>query len=177
MTPEKRRWALGDAKRACRMIAEGATYDQVAAAFPGRSRAAVRYVLRRERRDPEAGSQAPAYVGSPRPRVDWWGADHDRRLVEGRAMGRTFREMAPEFGVSESYLSTRARRLLADSLTDPAPTPAASPEGPAGPPPHDPMEGRSPEEGRHGLGPGHPVSWGIICAGTTLEGIPYPRGR
>lgn len=100
----------------------------------------------------------PLHAGSFRtasPTV--WTAAADARLRRLRAEGRTWAEIAADLGVSRDMATERGRRIGARRPpADHAPTPASG--DPARPP----------------LPPGHPVSWGLLTRGTTLEGVPYP---
>jgi hypothetical protein len=97
-----------------------------------------------------------------------WTEVADSRLTRMRGEGASLRAMAAAFGLSRSAIAERASRL---GLVLPTRAPdVAKPTPP------------NPELQRDPLPAGHPISWGLITAGTCLEGTPYvvptqPRTR
>jgi hypothetical protein len=90
-------------------------------------------------------------------RVTWTNLADDR-LACLRGDGASIRTLATTFGLSRSTIAMRAVRLglvlptklAAPAKTDPAPDPTRDP-----------------------LPAGHPISWGLLTAGTSLEGAAY----
>ena len=93
-----------------------------------------------------------------------WTPEQDAKLFALRTEGRTWEDIEVELGRKRTVCFERLRGLIAlqKSLEPPKPPPAPQPK---------PIN-------RVGLGsqplpPGHPVSWNIITAGTSLAGTPY----
>ena len=84
-----------------------------------------------------------------------WTDPRDTQLRRLRAEGSTWDEIAASLRISRWSAIERGRRLNAQK---PTPAPAA------------PMI----DLGRDPLPAGHSRSWGILVAGTVLEGSPYP---
>jgi hypothetical protein len=87
-----------------------------------------------------------------------WTNQADAQLIHLRGEGASIRTLATTFSLSRSTIAMRAVRLglvlptklAAPAKTDPTPDPARDP-----------------------LPAGHPISWGLITAGTALEGAAY----
>ncbi len=97
-----------------------------------------------------------------------WTPIADQRLTRLRTEGASMRFIAKAFGLSRSSITERARRLGLNIPTKPVLLPK--------PPKAETDPGREP------LPAGHQISWGLITAGTCLEGAPYTppsphRGR
>ncbi len=85
-----------------------------------------------------------------------WTSRLDERLLQLRAVGLTWDAMAAELGCSRNSVIERGRRLGARRIVmKPARVVPESRDRPPRP-------------------PGHPACWGLITAGTLLEGEPYP---
>ncbi len=84
-----------------------------------------------------------------------WTPARDAQLRRLRAEGEIWEAVAGELGVSRSIAIERGRRIGAPR---PPPEPRPIPEDPA----RDPLPA------------GHPRSWGVLTAGTVLEGSAYP---
>jgi len=82
----------------------------------------------------------------------------DSRLVRLRDEGASIRSLAIAFGLSRTAIAVRAGRLGLALPTKP-PVPA--------------IIGPAPDLARDPLPAGHPISWGLITAGTALEGAAY----
>jgi hypothetical protein len=93
-----------------------------------------------------------------------WTQAADQRLIRLRQEGKSFRFMAKAFGLGRTTITERVRRLGLDIPATPGPQPRA-PQPRASQPEAD--DARAP------LAAGHPISWGLITAGTCLEGSPY----
>jgi hypothetical protein len=87
-----------------------------------------------------------------------WTNQADARLVRLRGEGASIRNLATAFGLSRSAIAVRAGRLGLALPSKPAP-PAKT--GPA------------PDLTRDPLPAGHPISWDLLTAGTSLEGAAY----
>jgi hypothetical protein len=88
-----------------------------------------------------------------------WTAAQDRALLEMRAAGRTWDACGWALGVSRNAVIGRVDRLKHRGAVFYAP------------PPPTPTPVR---EDRPALCAGHPLSWGLLTAGTVLEGAAYP---
>jgi hypothetical protein len=84
-----------------------------------------------------------------------WTPEVDARLLSLRALGLAWAMIGQELHIGRTAARERGRRLGARRL------PRARLPAPA-------MEDRPP------LPPGHPACWGLITAGTVLEGEAYP---
>jgi hypothetical protein len=84
-----------------------------------------------------------------------WSAALDDQLKALRAAGLTWDAVAQEMALGRNTVLERGRRIGARKLPPPMPESLEAADRPARP-------------------PGHPVSWGLITAGTVLEGQPYP---
>lgn len=83
--------------------------------------------------------------------------DHlDGRLLALRAGGCTWDEAALALGLGRNTVVERGRRLGARKLPKQAPAIVL-----------EPLD-------RPALPPGHPNSWGLLTAGTVLDGAAYP---
>jgi hypothetical protein len=96
-----------------------------------------------------------------------WTAQADQRLAKMREQGASLRCMARAFGLSRSVVTARARAIGLEIPTKPELLPR---------PAYELSDNRDP------LPAGHPISWGLITQGTSLEGNPYTppqpvRGR
>ncbi len=96
-----------------------------------------------------------------------WTQQADQRLAKMREQGASLRCMARAFGLSRSVITARARTIGLEIPNRPMPAPKPAAELP---------------ENRDPLPAGHPISWGLITKGTSLEGSPYTppppvRGR
>jgi len=83
-----------------------------------------------------------------------WTDAQDTRLRQMRAAGATWDVIAAVFWIAPATARDRGYRLGV-----PAPVPVL----PSWQPPGD----------RPALAAGHPVTWGLLTAGTCLEGAPY----
>lgn len=97
-----------------------------------------------------------------------WTPVADQRLLKYRQDGESMRSIARAFGLSRTTVTDRARAL---GLEIPAKPRAA-----------DKPAVVMTDHQRDPLPPGHPISWGLLIAGTSLEGNPYtppqpPRAR
>jgi len=84
-----------------------------------------------------------------------WSEPRDARLRRLRAEGRSWDAIAAELGISRNAAIERGRRI-----------------GARRPPPEHTPEPEDPDRGP--MAAGHPVSWAVINAGTSLAGLPYP---
>ncbi len=84
-----------------------------------------------------------------------WSAALDEQLKALREAGLTWDAVAVEMALGRNTVLERGRRIGARKLPSPMPDAVEAADRPARP-------------------PGHPVSWGLITAGTVLEGQPYP---
>ena len=87
-----------------------------------------------------------------------WTAERNRTVLEMRRAGATWDTVAEAIGVGRNAVIDHARRLGVAKRNAAASTPAPVREAidrPARP-------------------SGHPDTWGLINAGTVLEGAPYP---
>lgn len=85
-----------------------------------------------------------------------WSPEQDARLRTLRAEGHTWAAIAVELGTGREATRERGRRIGA--IRQPRPRPIDFTD-PANRPP---------------LPPGHPLSWGLLTAGTVLAGEAYP---
>ena len=84
-----------------------------------------------------------------------WNAALDDQLKGLRAAGFTWDAVALEMALGRNTVLERGRRIGARKLAPPAPVALEAVDRPARP-------------------PGHPLTWGLITAGTVLEGQAYP---
>lgn len=96
----------------------------------------------------------------PRPLI--WTPDHDLTLRRMRADGASWDAIALALGVSR-WASIERGRLVGAR----APKKAAQPQV-------DNTAAELANPGREPLRAGHPYSWGLLTAGTLLDGIAYP---
>lgn len=94
-----------------------------------------------------------------------WSAGADDRFARMRREGVSLRALAKAFGLSRSTIAQRAARLGLELPARPVVATAQQPRRVA----CDPGTDLS----RDPLPPGHPISWGLITAGTCLEGAIY----
>jgi hypothetical protein len=85
-----------------------------------------------------------------------WTADLDEQLRGLRASGLTWDNVALAMAMGRNTVLERGRRIGARRVAQPVAKVEEEPrDRPARP-------------------PGHPASWGLINAGTVLDGVPYP---
>jgi hypothetical protein len=89
-------------------------------------------------------------------RAEAWTPGLDGRLLSLRAAGASWDSIAVDLRLGRYTVVERGRRLGARKTAQPAPA--------------MPIEARD----RPPLQAGHPACWGLITAGTVLEGTPYP---
>ena len=87
-----------------------------------------------------------------------WTDAMNARLDRGYANGDGQETIARDVGVSRSAVITQAMRLKLVKGAPVAPIPAAAP---------------NPTRHREPLPPGHPETWGLLTAGTSLAGEAY----
>ena len=87
-----------------------------------------------------------------------WTNQADARLAHLHGEGVSIRMLATAFGLSRTAIAVRAGRL---GLAFPTRLPVPAKAAPA------------PDLARDPLPAGHPISWGLITAGTSLEGCAY----
>jgi hypothetical protein len=95
-----------------------------------------------------------------------WTEEADTMLLGLRRDGTTWDGIAAAIGVSRNAAIDRGKRLLLEAGS-PELAAARLPARPAAPRP-PPVEDRPP------LCAGHPVTWGLLVAGTCLDGAEYP---
>jgi hypothetical protein len=88
----------------------------------------------------------------------FWTNQAEARLVRLRGEGASIRALATAFGLSRSAIAVRAGRLGLALPSKPAVPAKTSP---------------APDPTRDPLPAGHPISWGLLTAGTSLEGAAY----
>lgn len=106
----------------------------------------------------------PSVIGSNRIRAARriiWTPQADARLARMRNEGASIRALAAAFGLSRSTVAERAGRIG-----------LALPDKAASQPQQTDTES-APDPARDPLPAGHPISWGLITNGTSLEGTPY----
>jgi hypothetical protein len=87
-----------------------------------------------------------------------WTAAADQTIHDMRAAGATWATIGAALGLSRNTIIERGRRIHATGGPSVIPRPAREPE-------EDPN--RAP------LPAGHPISWGLLTAGTMLDGTRY----
>jgi hypothetical protein len=80
-----------------------------------------------------------------------WTPEQDETIRRLRLEGQTWAEIAKVFGVAGTTVSDHGNRIGAIG----------------GPPPMHPKP--KPERGKEPLSVGHPISWGVLVAGTMLD--------
>lgn len=106
---------------------------------------------------PQATPQFPSNVSAARKII--WTPQADARLTQLHISGISIRALARAFGLGRQAVSERAARLgITARLQLPQRKPAPMPNDDAT---RDPLPA------------GHPISWGLLVAGTSLEGAPY----
>lgn len=93
-----------------------------------------------------------------------WTPQADARLARLRGEGASLRALSRAFGLGRSAVAERATHLGLHT-----PIPAADRPPIARKPTPDGLD----DPTRDPLPAGHPVSWGLITAGTCLEGVAY----
>ena len=88
-----------------------------------------------------------------------WNAEMDGRLRSLRRDGATWDRLAVEMGLSRDTVLERARKLGARAKDTMAMAKAE--------PPGEPRD-------RPARAPGHPATWQMLTAGTSLDGATYP---
>jgi hypothetical protein len=92
-----------------------------------------------------------------------WTLEMNATLQRLRDAGRTWLEIGVEMGMSQETVKNHAAAIGMDTRRlNQIPAPIAQGE-------------RVQHITREPLPPGHPVSWGILNAGTTLDGSSYPH--
>jgi hypothetical protein len=84
-----------------------------------------------------------------------WTAALDMRLKALRAAGLTWDALAAEMGMGRNTVLERGRRIGARKMQPPPMAVVEAADRPARP-------------------AGHPLTWGLLTAGSVLEGAPYP---
>ena len=96
-----------------------------------------------------------------------WSAKLDDAVRQLRGAGASWETIARAIGVSRNTAFRRGRRL--GLCMGPLAPPLAPPPAPPREPPLPRLSDRPP------LPPGHALSWGVLTAGTVLEGAAYLR--
>lgn len=106
---------------------------------------------------PRISAQSP-HRAHPGRRITWT-PEVDARLTQLHASGASVRALARAFGLGRQAVSERATRL--GIYTKPTL------------PQRKPTSVSSDDATRDPLPAGHPISWGLLTAGTSLDGAPY----
>ena len=97
-----------------------------------------------------------------------WTNEDDARLIELRAKGLTWSQLAKHFPFARETICNHGRALRAEGKMGPFVAPrarrAGRPEGPVEP------KTLNPKVIRGAWPVGHPMTWGLIIKGTILEG-------
>lgn len=91
-----------------------------------------------------------------------WTQAQDETIRRTRRDGATWDAIATALGTSRNAVIERGRRIGARRAPPPPADPAADAQAALRDPAREPMP------------PGHPVAWGAITAGTSLDGHAYP---